>query len=124
MKLLKKLTLVVLLISLSTGMYAQKKMSSSEKRATFASEYVAEKMGLDKEKETLLLTIFTEKFEANSSQINGQNLTLDQKKVIFAKNNKIAQKKMLEKFSKKEIQEINKYQQESNKAMASKKKPK
>jgi len=120
MNFIKKSILVILLLSISISAFAQKE-SVAEKRATIATDYIAEKMNLDADKKSFVHEVLVEKFQSNMAQTKGKNLTSDEKKVIFKGSNGIAMKKLGEKFTKEEVKQINKYQLEAHKIKAKKK---
>ena len=72
-------------------------------------------MDLDDSKKTLLYAILLGKYEDTSKQIKGNDLSNEEKKVIYKKSFKQTNDKLSVLFSKEEINEINALLKEQNK---------
>lgn len=103
---MKKILFIIALIGMVTSGMAQKK-SDFEKRAKRSSNAIADKMDLDKDRKAFLYEAIVEKQERNLAQLKDQELTEDQKSVIYAETSRLMNEKLSEKFTQNEIQTIN-----------------
>ena len=93
---------------------AQKK-SYQEKKATTNAQHIADTMDLNDSQQTLLYAILLGKYEETSKQIKGNDLSNEEKKIIYKKSYKDTNDKLSILFSKEEINQINTVLKEINK---------
>ena len=85
------------------------------KKAQVISSYIINTLKLPDTKGQFLLKILTEKYDYNTGQIKGKNLSQAEKKVIYKKTFSDTRKKLSTQFTKKEIAEIEKLERSKQK---------
>lgn len=111
-----KFTILVLVLSLwSVQGFSQHKKSTHQKRAEAQTAYIADKMDLNEDQKTFVYEVLIKKFKMNTDQLKGKELTQEQKRAIYKETNKKTRVLLATKFSKEEIDRINKLQSEANK---------
>ena len=103
---MKKLTFLIVLCGFLSTINAQKQ-SYQEKKATTNAQYIADNMDLNESKQTLLYAILLDKYEETSKQIKGNDLSKEEKKIIYNKSYKDTNDKLSVIFSKEEIKTVN-----------------
>ena len=103
---MKKLIALIILCGFLTTANAQKQ-SYQEKKATTNAQHIADKMDLNDSLKTLLYAILLGKYEETSKQIKGNDLSNEEKKMIYKKSFKETNDKLSVMFSKEEINAIN-----------------
>jgi len=83
MKLLKTISITVLLICFTINIQAQQKQSYAEKSAFEKTEYVANEMNLNKDQKIFLHEMLLNKIETTAEKINGKDLSEEETKTIF-----------------------------------------
>lgn len=116
MKLLKTISVTILLICFTINTQAQQKKSYPQKRANAYTEYIALKMDLKSDKKTFLHEVLLAKYESNSTHNKNKSLSQDEKKEIYKQSFKETNAKLSEQFSKEEISQINELIKAKNKA--------
>tara|TARA_B110000967_G_scaffold157587_1_gene162766 strand:+ start:2574 stop:2879 length:306 start_codon:yes stop_codon:yes gene_type:complete len=90
------------------------KQSYQEKKATVNAQHIAATMDLIDSQQTVLYAILLAKYDETSKQIKGNDLSNEEKKMIYKKSFKDTNEKMSAIFSKQEINEINALLKEQN----------
>jgi len=85
------------------------------KKAQVISSYIINTLKLPDTKGQFLLKILTEKYDYNTGQIKGKNLSQAEKKVIYKKTFSDTRKKLSTQFTKKEVAEIEKLERSKQK---------
>lgn len=111
---MKKIILFILLAGFLTTANAQKK-SYQEKKANENTSYIADKMDLNKDKKAFLHEVLLEKYVNTSKQINDNDLSKEEKQVIYKASYKETSKKLTKEFTKEEVNEIFAILKEQNK---------
>ena len=111
---MKKLIVLILFCGFLSTATAQKK-SYQEKKATINAQHIADKMNLNDSQQTALYAVLLGKYDENSKQIKGNDLSNEEKKVIYNKSFKDTNDKLSAIFSKEEIKSINSLLKEQNK---------
>ena len=108
----KIISLIVLCGFLSTA--NAQRQSYQEKKATTNAQYIADNMDLNENKQTLLYAILLNKYEETSKQIKGNDLSKEEKKIIYRQSFKDTNDKLSAIFSKEEIKTVNALLKEQN----------
>lgn len=117
-----KFTVLILVLSLwSVQGFSQEKKSIHQKRAKVQTAYIADKMNLNEEQKSFVFEALIEKFKMNTDQIRGKDLSQEEKRAVYSSTNKKFRKLLSQQFSKEEISQILKLQNEINKKQNSKK---
>ena len=103
---MKKLIVLILFCGFLSTATAQKK-SYQEKKATINAQHIADKMNLNDSQQTALYAILLGKYEETSKQIKGNDLSKEEKKIIYNKSYKDTNDKLSVLFSKEEIKAVN-----------------
>ena len=103
---MKKLIVLILFCGFLSTATAQKK-SYQEKKATINAQHIADKMNLNDSQQTALYAILLGKYEETSKQIKGNDLSKEEKKIIYNKSYKDTNDKLSALFSKEEIKAVN-----------------
>ena len=103
---MKKIILLIVLCGFLSTANAQRQ-SYQEKKATANAQYIAEAMDLNESEQTLLYAILLDKYEETSKQIKGNDLSKEEKKIIYNKSYKDTNDKLSVLFSKEEIKTVN-----------------
>jgi hypothetical protein len=103
---MKKIILLIVLCGFLSTVNAQKQ-SYQEKKATTNAQHIAEAMDLNESEQTLLYAILLDKYEETSKQIKGNDLSKEEKKIIYNKSYKDTNDKLSVLFSKEEIKMVN-----------------
>jgi hypothetical protein len=111
---MKKLIALILFCGFLSTANAQKQ-SYQEKKATTNAQLIADTMALNDSTKTLLYTILLGKYDETSNQIKGNDLSNEEKKVIYKKSFKQTNDKLSVLFSKEEINTVNALLKEQNK---------
>jgi hypothetical protein len=111
---MKKLTFLIVLCGFLSTTNAQKQ-SYQEKKATTNAQYIADKMDLNDSQQTKLYSILLGKYKQTSKQIRGNDLSNEEKKIIYKKSYKDTNDKLSVLFSKEEIKTVNVLLKEQNK---------
>jgi len=110
---MKKLIVLILFCGFLSTATAQKK-SYQEKKATINAQHIADKMNLNDSQQTALYAILLGKYEETSKQIKGNDLSKQEKKIIYNKSYKDTNDKLSALFSKEEIKTVNALLKEQN----------
>ena len=111
---MKKIILLIVLCGFLSTANAQRQ-SYQEKKATINAQHIADKMNLNDSQQTALYAILLGKYEETSKQIKGNDLSKQEKKIIYNKSYKDTNDKLSVLFSKEEIKSINSLLKEQNK---------
>jgi hypothetical protein len=111
---MKKLTFLIVLCGFLSTTNAQKQ-SYQEKKATTNAQHIADKMDLNDSQQTKLYSILLGKYQETSKQIKGNDLSNEEKKIIYKKSYKDTNDKLSALFSKEEINRVNVLLKEQNK---------
>jgi hypothetical protein len=111
---MKKLTFLIVLCGFLSTTNAQKQ-SYQEKKATTNAQHIADKMDLNDSQQTKLYSILLGKYKQTSKQIKGNDLSNEEKKIIYKKSYKDTNDKLSALFSKEEINRVNVLLKEQNK---------
>jgi len=111
---MKKLIALILFCGFLSTANAQKQ-SYQEKKATTNAQLIANTMDLNDSTKTVLYAILLGKYDETSKQIKGNDLSNEEKKVIYKKSFKETNDKLSALFSKEEINTINALLKEQNK---------
>jgi hypothetical protein len=111
---MKKLTFLIVLCGFLSTINAQKQ-SYQEKKATTNAQHIADKMDLNDSQQTKLYSILLGKYQETSKQIKGNDLSNEEKKIIYKKSYKDTNDKLSALFSKEEINRVNVLLKEQNK---------
>jgi hypothetical protein len=111
---MKKIIVLILFCGFLSTANAQKK-SYQEKKATTNAQHIAESMDLNDSTKTLLYAILLGKYDETSKQIKGNDLSNEEKKMIYKKSFKQTNQKLSVLFSKEEINTINTLLKEQHK---------
>ena len=111
---MKKIIALILFCGFLSTANAQKQ-SYQEKKATTNAQLIADTMDLNDNTKTLLYLILLGKYDETSNQIKGNDLSNEEKKVIYKKSFKQTNDKLSVLFSKKEINTINTLLKQQNK---------
>ncbi|MDG1793016.1 MAG: hypothetical protein P8H44_00515 [Flavobacteriaceae bacterium] len=103
---MKKIILLIVLCGFLSTANAQRQ-SYQEKKATKNAQHIAEAMDLNESEQTLLYAILLDKYEETSKQIKGNDLSKEEKKIIYNKSYKDTNDKLSVLFSKEEIKTVN-----------------
>ena len=90
------------------------KQSYQEKKATANAQYIADTMDLNDSQQTVVYAILLAKYDETSKQIKGNDLSNEEKKIIYRQSFKDTNDKLSALFSKEEINEINALLKEQN----------
>ena len=115
MKTLKKIVLILMLISFTITAQAQQKKSYAQQKAAENTTFVAKKMNLSKDKTTFLHSVLLNKYESNAEKNKDKNLSEEDKKAIYKQSYNDTQTKLAEQFSKEEITQINEHLKQNSK---------
>ena len=110
---MKKIILLIVLCGFLSTANAQRQ-SYQEKKATTNAQHIAEAMDLNESEQTLLYAILLDKYEETSKQINGNDLSNEEKKIIYRQSFKDTNDKLSAIFSKEEIKTVNALLKEQN----------
>lgn len=110
---MKKIILLIVLCGFLSTANAQRQ-SYQEKKATTNAQYIADNMDLNENKQTLLYAILLNKYEETSKQIKGNDLSKEEKKIIYRQSFKDTNDKLSAIFSKEEIKTVNALLKEQN----------
>ena len=110
---MKKIIALILFCGFLSTANAQKQ-SYQEKKATTNAQHIAESMDLNDSTKTLLYAILLGKYDETSKQIKGNDLSNEEKKIIYRQSFKDTNDKLSALFSKEEINEINALLKEQN----------
>ena len=110
---MKKLTFLIVLCGFLSTANAQRQ-SYQEKKATTNAQHIAEAMDLNESEQTLLYAILLGKYEETSKQIKGNDLSNEEKKIIYRQSFKDTNDKLSAIFSKEEINTVNALLKEQN----------
>jgi hypothetical protein len=111
---MKKLTFLIVLCGFLSTTNAQKQ-SYQEKKATTNAQHIADKMDLNDSQQTKLYSILLGKYQETSKQIKGNDLSNEEKKIIYKKSYKDTNDKLSALFSNEEINRVNVLLKEQNK---------
>ena len=111
---MKKIILLIVLCGFIFKANAQKK-SYQEKKATTNTQYIDDKIELNDSQQTMLYSILLGKYQETSKQIKGNDLSNEEKKIIYKKSYKDTNDKLSALFSKGEINTVNLLLKEQNK---------
>lgn len=111
---MKKIILLIVLCGFLSTANAQRQ-SYQEKKATTNAQYIADNMDLSDSQQTKLYSILLGKYQETSKQIKGNDLSNEEKKIIYKKSYKDTNDKLSTLFSKEEIKTINLLLKEQNK---------
>ena len=111
---MKKIIALILFCGFLSTANAQKQ-SYQEKKATTNAQHIAESMDLNDSTKTLLYAILLGKYDETSKQIKGNDLSNEEKKMIYKKSFKQTNQKLSDLFSKEEINTINALLKEQHK---------
>jgi len=111
---MKKIIALILFCGFLSTANAQKQ-SYQEKKATTNAQHIAESMDLNDSTKTLLYAILLGKYDETSKQIKGNDLSNEEKKMIYKKSFKQTNQKLSALFSKEEINTINALLKEQHK---------
>jgi hypothetical protein len=111
---MKKIILLIVLCGFLSTTNAQKQ-SYQEKKATTNAQHIADKMDLNDSQQTKLYSILLGKYQETSKQIKGNDLSNEEKKIIYKKSYKDTNDKLSALFSKEEINRVNVLLKEQNK---------
>ena len=103
---MKKIILLIVLCGFLSTANAQRQ-SYQEKKATTNAQHIADTMDLNESEQTLLYAILLGKYEETSKQIKGNDLSKQEKKIIYNKSYKDTNDKLSVLFSKEEIKTVN-----------------
>ena len=103
---MKKIILLIVLCGFLSTANAQRQ-SYQEKKATTNAQHIAEAMDLNESEQTLLYAILLDKYEETSKQIKGNDLSKEEKKIIYNKSYKDTNDKLSVLSSKEEIKTVN-----------------
>lgn len=104
---MKKIILILFLGS-SFVSFAQKIPAQIAKKATAASEYIASELNFDENQKQDIFTILSEKYDSNRKKIRGKDLSSEEKREIYKASFIETKNNLLEKFTMKEVNMINK----------------
>ena len=111
---MKKIILLIVLCGFLSTANAQRQ-SYQEKKATTNAQYIADNMDLSDSQQTKLYSILLSKYQETSKQIKGNDLSNEEKKIIYKKSYKDTNDKLSALFSKEEIKTVNLLLKEQNK---------
>jgi hypothetical protein len=111
---MKKLIALILFCGFLSTANAQRQ-SYQEKKATTNAQLIANTMDLNDSTKMALYSILLGKYDKTSNQIKGNDLSNEEKKVIYKKSFKQTNDKLSVLFSKKEINTINTLLKQQNK---------
>lgn len=117
---MKNLLIVFLFIATSFTVNAQKKNAYADKLAKGSSEYCAKELSLNSAKQDFLYTEMYTRIVANQKEVSGKNLTKEEKQAVYKKTHKAFMKALSAEFSKDEIKQIVKLNQEYTKSLKKK----
>jgi hypothetical protein len=103
---MKKIIALILLCGFISTANAQKQ-SYQEKKATANALHIADTMDLNDSQQTSLYAILLGKYQETSKQIKGNDLSNEEKKMIYKKSYKDTNYNLSVLFSKEEINQIN-----------------
>ena len=78
----------------------------AEKRAKEASAFIASEVNLNQEDSDFTYTVLLEKMTSTAEQINGKNLSKEEKKAIYGASHKETSKRLSAHFSADKVKEI------------------
>lgn len=104
---MKKIILILFLGS-SFVSFAQKIPAQIAKKATAVSEYITAEMNFDENQKQDIFTILSEKYDSNRKKIRGKDLSSEEKREIYRASFIETKNNLLEKFTMKEVNMINK----------------
>ena len=110
---MKKIIVLIVLCGFLSTANAQK-LTYQEKKATANAQHIADKMDLNESQQTVLYAILLGKYEETSRQIKGNDLSNEEKKIIYKKSYKDTNDKLSVLFSKEEINVVNALLKEKN----------
>ena len=116
MKLLKTISITILLICFTINVQAQQKKTYPQKRAADYTEFISSEMNMNADQETYLHEVLLNKFETNSKRNKDNNLSQEEKKQLYKQSFKETSTKLSEQFSKEEVDQINELIKTKNKA--------
>ncbi len=111
---MKKIILLIVLCGFLSTANAQRQ-SYQEKKATTNAQYIADNMDLSDSQQTKLYSILLGKYQETSKQIKGNDLSNEEKKIIYKKSYKDTNDKLSALFSQEEIKTVNVLLKEQNK---------
>ena len=111
---MKKIIALILFCGFLSTANAQRQ-SYQEKKATANAQLIADTMDLNDSHKTALYAILLGKYDETSRQVKGNDLSNEEKKVIYKKSFKETNDKLSVLFSKKEINTINTLLKQQNK---------
>ena len=111
---MKKIIALILFCGFLSTANAQRQ-SYQEKKATANAQLIADTMDLNDSHKTALYAILLGKYDETSRQVKGNDLSNEEKKVIYKKSFKETNDKLSVLFSKKEINTINALLKEQHK---------
>lgn len=103
---MKKIYFLIMLCGFVITAKAQKQ-SYQEKRATTNTQIICDKLSLNETQKSYIYSVLIQKYEETAKQINGKDLSDEEKKTIYINIGKVTYEKLAQKFSKDEIKEIN-----------------
>jgi len=110
---MKKLTFLIVLCGFLSTINAQKQ-SYQEKKATTNAQHIADTMDLNDSQQTVLYAILLGKYQETSKQIKGNDLSNEEKKIIYRQSFKDTNDKLSAIFSNEEIKTVNALLKEQN----------
>jgi len=110
---MKRIIVLMLICGFMSTANAQKQ-SYQEKKATANAQYIADTMDLNDSQQTVVYAILLAKYDETSKQIKGNDLSNEEKKIIYRQSFKDTNDKLSALFSKEEINEINALLKEQN----------
>lgn len=110
---MKKIIVLIVLCGFLSTANAQK-LTYQEKKATANAQHIADKMDLNESQQTVLYAILLGKYEETSNQIKGNDLSNEEKKIIYRQSFKDTNDKLSAIFSKEEINTVNALLKEQN----------
>ena len=110
---MKKLTFLIVLCGFLSTTNAQKQ-SYQEKKATTNAQHIADTMDLNDSQQTVLYAILLGKYQETSKQIKGNDLSNEEKKIIYRQSFKDTNDKLSAIFSNEEIKTVNALLKEQN----------
>jgi len=107
-----KKAILLFFLSVTISSLAQKKPAYLEKRAKSASEFIATEMNFNATQKNDIYSILIEKYDSNRKRIRGKNLSKKEKQLVYKASFAETTKNLLKKFTKKEVNSINKLHRE------------
>ena len=89
-------------------------IEGKEKKATTNAQHIADTMDLNESQQTVLYAILLGKYQETSKQIKGNDLSNEEKKIIYRQSFKDTNDKLSAIFSNEEIKTVNALLKEQN----------